>query len=198
MAQLYACASLEVAPTTLACHHVTTVSVGALYPGLQCWHATASAFRQPSSTCRTAFPAQHLRPSRSQLLARWLGTHSQILSGIQRAAQTVLSVCLKRTCSCDISASSAFRVLNDNALYKFTHSLTDDLDQCVTLCKFIRAVTAVPNSHCPTRLDKLSTNSSVNMALHFSVNWRVHIITNRYYVTLQGLRDQPKAFSKLA
>jgi len=107
---------------------------------------------------------------RSQLLARWLETHSQILSGIQRAAQTVLSVCLKRTCSCDISASSAFRVLNDNALYKFTHSLTDDLDQCVALCKFIRVVTAVPNSHCPTRLDKLSTNSSVNMALHFNVN----------------------------
>ena len=41
----------------------TTVSVGALHPGLQCWHAAASAFRQPSPTCRTAFPAQHLRPS---------------------------------------------------------------------------------------------------------------------------------------
>ena len=43
----------------------TTVSVGALHPGLQCWHAPASAYRQPSPTCtcRTAFPAQHLRPS---------------------------------------------------------------------------------------------------------------------------------------
>ena len=41
----------------------TTVSVGTLHPGLQCWHAPASAFRQPSSTCRTTFPAQHLRPS---------------------------------------------------------------------------------------------------------------------------------------
>ena len=41
----------------------TTVSVGALHPGLQCWHAAASAFRQPSPTCRTTFPAQHLRPS---------------------------------------------------------------------------------------------------------------------------------------
>ena len=40
-----------------------TVSVGALHPGLQCWHAAASAFRQPSPTCRTAFLAQHLRPS---------------------------------------------------------------------------------------------------------------------------------------
>ena len=33
---------------------------------------------------------------RSQLLARWSGTHSWILSGIQRAAQTVLGICLKR------------------------------------------------------------------------------------------------------
>ena len=41
----------------------TTVSVGALHPGLQCRYAAASAFRQPSPTCRTAFPAQHLRPS---------------------------------------------------------------------------------------------------------------------------------------
>jgi len=36
---------------------------------------------------------------RSQLLARWPGTHSRILSGVQRAAQTVLGVYLKRTCS---------------------------------------------------------------------------------------------------
>jgi len=35
---------------------------------------------------------------RSQLLARWPETHSRILSGIQRAAQTVLGVSLKRTC----------------------------------------------------------------------------------------------------
>ena len=34
-----------------------------LHPGLQCWHAAASALRQPSPACRTAFPAQHLRPS---------------------------------------------------------------------------------------------------------------------------------------
>jgi len=36
---------------------------------------------------------------RSQLLARWPGTNSRISSGIQRAAQTVLCVYLKRTCS---------------------------------------------------------------------------------------------------
>ena len=61
---------------------------------------------------------------RSQLLARWPGTHSRILSGIRRAAQTVLGVYLKRTCSRVTSASSALGVLNDYALYKSTHSLT--------------------------------------------------------------------------
>ena len=61
---------------------------------------------------------------RSQLLARWPGTHSRILSGIQRAAQTVLGVYLKRTCSHVTSASSALGVLNDYALYKSTLSLT--------------------------------------------------------------------------
>ena len=58
------------------------------------------------------------RRRRSQLLARRPGTHSRILSGIQRAAQTVLGVCLKRTCSRDrpTSESSALEVLNDFAL----------------------------------------------------------------------------------
>ena len=54
---------------------------------------------------------------RSQLLARRPGTHSRILSGIQRAAQTVLGVYSKRTCSRETSASSELGVLNDNALY---------------------------------------------------------------------------------
>ena len=44
--------------------------------------------------------------------------------GIQRAAQTVLVVYLKRTYSRVTSASSALAVLNDYALYKSTHSLT--------------------------------------------------------------------------
>ena len=64
---------------------------------------------------------------RSQLLARWPGTHSRILSRIQRAAQAVLGVYLKRTCSRVTSASSALGVLNDYALYKSTHSLTHSL-----------------------------------------------------------------------
>jgi len=50
---------------------------------------------------------------RSQLLARWPGTLSRILSGIQRAAQTILGVYLKRTCSRVTSASSALGVFND-------------------------------------------------------------------------------------
>jgi len=46
-----------------------------------------------------------------------------LLSGIQRAAQTVLGVYLKHNCSRVTSASSALGVLNDFALYKSTHSL---------------------------------------------------------------------------
>ena len=71
---------------------------------------------------------------RSQLLARWPGTHSRILSGIRRAAQTVLGVYLNRTCSRVTGASSALGVLNDYALYKSTHSLTHSLicKQCTT------------------------------------------------------------------
>ena len=41
----------------------TTISVGALHPGLQCWYVPASVFSQPSSTCRIAFLAECLRPS---------------------------------------------------------------------------------------------------------------------------------------
>ena len=59
---------------------------------------------------------------RSQLLARWPATHSRILSTTQRAAQTVLGVYLKRTCSRVTSASSALAVRNDYALYTSTHS----------------------------------------------------------------------------
>jgi len=61
---------------------------------------------------------------RSQLLARWPGIYSQILSEIQQAAQTVLGVYLKRTCSRITSASSTLGVLNDYALYKSMHSNT--------------------------------------------------------------------------
>ena len=62
---------------------------------------------------------------RSQLLARWPGTHSRILSGFQRAAQTVLGVYLKRTCSRVTSAPSALGVLTSMRYTNpRTHSLT--------------------------------------------------------------------------
>ena len=44
---------------------------------------------------------------RSQLLARWPGNRSRILSTIQRATETVLGVYLKRTCSRVTTGSSA-------------------------------------------------------------------------------------------
>ena len=49
---------------------------------------------------------------RSQLLARWPETHSQISSGIQRATQSVFGVYLKRSCLRDTGASRALGVLS--------------------------------------------------------------------------------------
>ena len=66
--------------------------------------------------------AQRLRPS--GVLSCWPDgpeLSSGFYPGIQRAAQTVLSVYLKRICSCNTSASSTLGVLNDRALYKSTH-----------------------------------------------------------------------------
>ena len=61
---------------------------------------------------------------RSQLLAQWPGTLFRILSGISRAAQTVLGVYVKRTCSRNTSASSALGVLTimHYTNYALTHS----------------------------------------------------------------------------
>jgi len=110
----------------------TTVSVGALHPGLQCWHAPASAFRQPSPTCRTAFPAQHLRPS--GILGCWpdgLELTPGFYPGSNEQHRLFLGVNLKRTTSRVTSASSALGVFSDNALYKSTRSLTTSLGKCV-------------------------------------------------------------------
>jgi len=56
---------------------------------------------------------------RSRLLVRWPGTHCRILSGIQRAAQTVFCIYLKRTSSRDTNASSALGVLNNYHHHQF-------------------------------------------------------------------------------
>jgi len=82
----------------------------------------------PSPTCRIPrFRLNVTAVGLSQLLARWPGTNSRIISGIQRAALTILGVYLKRTCSRVTSASSVLEVLNDNALYKSTRSVTRSL-----------------------------------------------------------------------
>ena len=83
-----------------------TVSVGALHPGLQCWHAAASEFRQPSPTCRS--------------LPRFrLNTYGRRTFSV---AGPMASDCFRRllTCSRD-SASRALGVLDDYVLYKSTH-----------------------------------------------------------------------------
>ena len=91
-----------------------TVSVGALHPGLQCWHAAASAFHQPSPTCHTAFSLNIY------------GRHAFSVAGPM--AWNSLSDFIwdqtSSTCSRVTIASSALGVLNDYALYKSIHSLT--------------------------------------------------------------------------
>jgi len=82
-----------------------------------------SANRHPLAVCRVC-GSTLTAVGRSQLLVRWPGTRSRTLSCIPRAAQTVSGVYLKRTCSRDTSAPSALEVLNDYALYKSKHSLT--------------------------------------------------------------------------
>jgi len=64
---------------------------------------------------------------RSQLLARRPGTHSRILSGMQRAAQTVLGVYVKRACSRVTSASSALGCLT---IMRCTNPRTHSLTRC--------------------------------------------------------------------
>ena len=76
--------------------------------------AAASAFRQPSSACRTAFSAQHLG-----LLPDFIRDPTNSTEWFRHL--------LKRTCSRVTSASSALGVFNDYALYKSTHSLTHSL-----------------------------------------------------------------------
>ena len=74
------------------------------------------------STAKRVFTSQCISIAvRTMLIIHEL---SQILSGIQQAAQTVLRVYLKRTCSRITTVSSILGVLNDYALYKSTHSLT--------------------------------------------------------------------------
>ena len=79
---------------------------------------------------------------RSRLVARWPGTHSRTLCGIQRAAQTVLGVYLKRTCSRVTSASSALGVLN--VLMRYTNPRTHSLLACRTVASRFTRRTKAP------------------------------------------------------
>jgi len=115
---------------------------------------------------------------RSRLLARWPGTLSRILSGIQRAAQTVLGVCLKRTCSRVTSASSALGVLNDHALstYSLTPQLVDHAltDSCIAIgCNLVQPRRKKMNMFISGR-----SNTAVASQLHHSrshsVNTKSH------------------------
>ena len=92
------------------------LSVGALHPGLQCWHAAASALPTVTYLPYRVSGSTLTAVGRFQLLAWWPGTHSWILSGIQRAAQTVLGVYSRVT-----SASSALAVLDAIQIYAHTH-----------------------------------------------------------------------------
>jgi len=95
------------------------------------FHSSLIARHQKRKTYRV-FGSTLTAVGRSQLLARWPRTHCRILSGIHLAAQTVLGIYLKRTCSRVTSASSELGVLNDYALYKSTHSPTHSLTHSLT------------------------------------------------------------------
>ena len=75
----------------------------------------ASAFRQPSTTCSTSLPAQHLRPSglfscRPHMLS---GTLFRISSWTRPSLQTVSDIILKRICSLN-ARFSALESIDDN------------------------------------------------------------------------------------
>jgi len=62
-----------------------------------------------------AFAARAISASRARAQQQTSRTPLLLSIGIQRAAQTVLGVYLKHTCSRDTSASSALGVLDDYA-----------------------------------------------------------------------------------
>jgi len=76
-----------------------------------------------------AVPRFRLNTYDRRAFSRWPGTHSRILSEIQRAAQTVLGVYLKRTCSrVTIVHPALWRFLTImRYINPRTHSLTHSL-----------------------------------------------------------------------
>ena len=92
-------------------------------------------FRQPSPTCRTAFPAQHLRPS--GVLSCW-PDGLELTPGFYPRDPASSTDCFGRLLKTYLFARyqcilSALGVLNDYALYKSTHSLTQSPDEKLSL-----------------------------------------------------------------
>jgi len=67
-----------------------TVPVGLLRPCRQCWHSTASAFRQPSTTC---YQLNTYGCHAFSVVGPRSGTLSRISSGTRPSVQTVSDVC---------------------------------------------------------------------------------------------------------
>jgi len=137
-----------------------------------------------------------------QLLARWPGTLSWILSGIQRAVQTVLCVYSKHTCSCDTSTSSAIGVLNDNVLYKSMHSSLWTLNFTLLLFCFLKIFVKLSYAETYVRpriqwskvirqklhswvlLPLVATNAQVHQSPGVQGRWVIHNAFIWRYVTI--------------
>ena len=96
---------------------VRATPIKLLYPGRQCWHSAASEFHQPSTTCSTSLPAQHLRSPGLFSCQPHSRTLSRILTGTGPSVQTVSDVCFRRICLLDTSAFSTLEVLDDYYCY---------------------------------------------------------------------------------
>ena len=102
----------------------TAVPVGLLRPGRRCRHSAASAFHQPSTTCNTSLPAQHLwlsgllscRPHSLELSPGFYpGPHHQC-----KLFQTFAKNVFVRSI---LVHSARLRFLTITALYKSTYLL---------------------------------------------------------------------------
>ena len=105
------------------------------------WHLRSAVTYLPYRVSGSTLTAV----GRSQLLARWPGTHSRILSGIPRAAQTVSGVYLKR--SRVTSESSALGVLT---IMRYTNSRTHSLYVPVSVSVCHKSAKKVAHTQLPS------------------------------------------------
>ena len=126
----------------------TAVPVGLLRPGRWCRHSAAPAFRQPSTTCSTSLPAQHLwlsgllsrRPHSLELSPGFYpGPHHQCRL-FQTFAKNVF-VCSK------LVHSARLRFSTITALYKSTYLLTlqQDSGQKSLILTYLTCVYSAPS-----------------------------------------------------